>query len=41
MTKPKNRTVRNRRRSIRHRARLKAKNRRVRLRKSRGERAYP
>ncbi len=32
---------RNRRKSARLRARLKAKHRRVRLRKSRGERRYP
>jgi len=32
---------RNRRRSIRHRARKKAKHRRARLRRSKGERRYP
>jgi len=38
--KPKTLTHRNRRKSVRYRARLKAKHRRVRLRKSRGERKY-
>jgi len=41
MKKTKSNPQRNRRKTARLRAKLKAKHRRVRLRKSRGERRYP